>query len=420
MFGRARLKLAAWYGAALALTVLAIALVAYFVVRDALDGEVDDSLRSARTSFQSDDHAAPPGGGGHPEERSPDPHRINSISSDVFFITTTPAGAIVENMRQVNVDGVDFAALVRDAGAGDHWADVTSSQGDVRLLTFPVDSGRSSYLHLGRSLSARDSQLRTLILVLIIAGGLGVIVSGAVGLWLAGRALRPIRSALEAQQRFVSDASHELRTPISVVRANNELLLRHTDQQISANLDHVEAIAAESDHMTHLVEDLLTLARADEGRVSLARESLDVAAIVEGVVRDMTPLAEQKRIRLTADVSPSPAIGDRQRLRQLAVILLDNAIKYSPEGSAIDVRCHHAGRRVVLSIADHGPGIPVEAQHRIFDRFVRVDSARSRAAGGTGLGLAIARWIAEAHHGRVSVESSPGNGSTFTVRLPAE
>jgi signal transduction histidine kinase len=132
----------------------------------------------------------------------------------------------------------------------------------------------------------------------------------------------------------------------------------------------------------------------------------------------MEALALERGLTLTIDAEPLEVQGDRHRLRQLGTILLDNALKYTPSGGRVTVRCVRAGKHAELSVADTGPGIPAAEQARIFDRFVRADSARTRSAGGTGLGLAIARWIAESHGGRISVESQPGVGATFLVRLP--
>jgi signal transduction histidine kinase len=274
-------------------------------------------------------------------------------------------------------------------------------------------------VHIGRSLEARDRQLGTLRNVFIVGGIAGVVASGAVGLWLAGRALRPIRNSFEAQRRFVSDASHELRTPLAVMRANGELLQRHPQQSIGDNMDQVEAITAEAEAMTKLVEDLLTLARADESRANIAHEPVSLGPLLEDLGRDMEALAQSRNIQLVVDVEPSEVTGDRHRLRQLAAILLDNALKYTPGPGKVTLRSAQHGKWAEFSVSDTGPGIPAEEQQRIFDRFVRADSARTRATGGTGLGLAIARWIAEAHGGKISVESQPGHGAKFTVRLPA-
>jgi signal transduction histidine kinase len=228
----------------------------------------------------------------------------------------------------------------------------------------------------------------------------------------------PIRRSLDTQRRFVSDASHELRTPIAVVKANNELLARHPEATIESSYDQIEAVGAEAEHMTHLVDDLLTLARADEGRVTLTKAPLDLGGLAGEIGRDMGALAELRGVELSVETMPVDVEGDAQRLRQLVVILVDNALKYTPAGGHAKLAVARHGRRAELSVSDDGPGLSPENQKRVFDRFFRVSEARTRGEGGSGLGLAIAKWIAEAHDGRITVESTPGHGATFTVRFP--
>jgi signal transduction histidine kinase len=148
------------------------------------------------------------------------------------------------------------------------------------------------------------------------------------------------------------------------------------------------------------------------------REPVDLDEVFEGVARDMGALAASRGVSLTAECAAGTVDGDAQRLRQLGAILVDNALKFTPKGGRVSIRASRHGSRAFVSVSDTGPGIPQEHLHRVFDRFYRADEARG-PGGGTGLGLAIARWIAEAHGGRISVESPPGNGATFTVRLPA-
>jgi signal transduction histidine kinase len=177
-------------------------------------------------------------------------------------------------------------------------------------------------------------------------------------------------------------------------------------------------VAAELDHLSVLVGDLTTLARADEGRANLLLEDLDLGELTEEVVRDMTALADLLSVELSCEAEPVQLRGDRARLRQLVVILVDNSLKYANEGGTVRVRCAAEGSRAELSVTDDGDGISAEDQNHIFERFYRADAERTRSKGGTGLGLAIGKWIAEAHGGRISVESQPGQGTTFRVRLP--
>jgi signal transduction histidine kinase len=255
-------------------------------------------------------------------------------------------------------------------------------------------------------------------MVFLYGGLIGLGASIAIGFWLAGRTLTPIRHALESQRRFVSDASHELRTPLAVAKANSALILDDPEGNIESHLDQAEAIATELDHLTVLVGDLTTLARADEGRANLLLEPLDLGELTAEVVRDMGALADVLGVNLTAETGPAPITGDRARLRQLLMILVDNSLKYAHQGGAVHVRSCIEGHRAELSVSDDGDGIAPADQKRIFERFYRADGERTRSKGGTGLGLAIGKWITEAHGGRITVESHPGKGTTFHVRLP--
>ncbi len=231
-------------------------------------------------------------------------------------------------------------------------------------------------------------------------------------------AYQQLEAALEAQRRFVADASHELRTPLTSLRGNVELLRQMVALAPPAEAEEEQEqlladMAAETERLTRLVADLLWLARADAGQ-HLSLAPLDAAAVVRDAFRAARFLREDVLLHLGEVPDGLWVTGDADRLKQLLLILLDNALKYSPAGGTVTMR---AAPGVSIAVADTGPGIPREEQSRIFDRFHQVDSAR--AAGGAGLGLAIARWIVEEHGGRIDVQSAPGAGSTFTVHLPA-
>jgi signal transduction histidine kinase len=426
MFGRARLQLTAWYTGALALVIITLGVTALVVVRRSLDAEINDSLNQTRkeltTGGQLVARPGPPNGpGARPLTSDDDDYRSELAPSDVFFVTTTADGTVAANPRRVKLDGIDFAALVRAAGGRDNRADIHANDHHYRIASWPLASGPSGsggYIHFARSLDARDHQLNTLAGVMIFGGVAGIVLSALAGYWLAGRTLVPIRRSLEAQRQFISDASHELRTPTAVIRANNELLLRHPEQTVGQNMDAVEAINDGAEQMTHLIEDLLTLARADEGRVAIELERFNLAELLSDVARDMGPIAAAAGIELNTDFKDVTVEADHQRIRQAAVILLDNALKYTPAGGIVTMRSRRASRQAELSVTDSGPGIAEADQRRVFERFARAGQARGRSDGGTGLGLAIASWIADVHHGTIAVESVPGNGATFRIRLP--
>lgn len=431
MFQRARLVLTASYAAALVVTLAGIGLASYLLIRNDLKAEIDDSLRAAVREIDRLDAlpmpspapAREPGGDDDDDEHDDDEHdddhdreRLAILSSDLFYVTFDGSGAVLSNPRGVNLDGIDLAAAARGA-RDEQIQQVSGEEARYRVLIEELDDG--TYLGVGRSLRLAEHQLQTLRAVFVGGGLIGLVVSLGSGWWLAGRTLGPIRRALETQRRFISDASHELRTPLAVAKANNALLLDDPEATIESKLDQAEAVAAELDHLSVLVGDLTTLARADEGRANLMIEPVDLGELTEEVVRDMGALADVLEVRLTCEAGPAHVDGDRARLRQLLMILVDNSLKYANAGGNVHVRCGTEGGRVELSVTDDGAGISAADQKRIFERFYRADSERTRSKGGTGLGLAIGKWIVEAHGGRIAVESQVGKGTTFRVRLPA-
>jgi two-component system OmpR family sensor kinase len=240
---------------------------------------------------------------------------------------------------------------------------------------------------------------------------------------------------LASQRRFVADASHELRTPLATIRTNLELLQRAGDDLPDADRDEAMADAlAEIQRLSRLVGDLLTLARVDSGLRLERRDEIQVDRLVRDVYRQARLMALPREHTVIADpIEEATVIGDADYLKELLLILVDNAIQYTPDGGEIrlgvrrEARPVHAdadgagGDEVLISVVDNGMGIASEDLPHLFERFYRADSARHRdtgSAGGTGLGLSIAQWIAEEHHGRIEVESVPGRGSRFTLRLP--
>lgn len=227
---------------------------------------------------------------------------------------------------------------------------------------------------------------------------------------------RQLRESLETQRRFTADASHELRTPLTSIRGNSGMLMQVPDMTAEDRAEAVEEIHREAERMSRLVGDLLTLARADAG-LALKREPVEMASLVQSVASQARMLASGQRIVVEAPDSVM-LMGSPDALRQLVLILLDNAIKYTSSGGLIKLRLSLYNQVVVLTVADTGVGISPEHLPHVFERFYRVDPART--AGGTGLGLSIAQWIAQQHGGYIEAESISGRGSAFTVHLPMD
>lgn len=223
-----------------------------------------------------------------------------------------------------------------------------------------------------------------------------------------------------ARGEFVANVSHELRTPLSMIKGAAETLLAGAASDPAASERFLRMIERHADRLTTLVNDLLVISELESGRVQLDLKPVEIRALIGKAVEDFSQLAAAKQIRLANEAPEITATADANRLQQVIANLLDNAIKYGKEGGQVVLSARQAAfGGVEISVKDDGPGLPAEALPRVFERFYRVDKARSREQGGTGLGLSIVKAIVLAHGGEISVESEPGQGATFTLTLPA-
>lgn len=228
-----------------------------------------------------------------------------------------------------------------------------------------------------------------------------------------------IETAFLRITEFTADASHELRTPVSLIRTEAELALRRSrgEAEYKEALRH---ILLESERTTALIEQLLSVARADSGRETLHMQPVDLRQTLRSVVDGWQQVATLRSLQFSASIATNDSVvmGDEAALRRVADILLDNALKYTPSPGSVKLTLEQKGESAIIAVQDSGLGIAEEDQPKIFERFYRVDKARSREQGGAGLGLAIAQWIVSQHHGSIVVESRPGQGATFRVELP--
>jgi heavy metal sensor kinase len=231
--------------------------------------------------------------------------------------------------------------------------------------------------------------------------------------------LSRIESAFLKVSQFTADASHELRTPIALIRTEAEIALRKSRDETEYK-EALRHILLEAERTSTLIETLLSLARADAGRESLHMQRIDLGEITQESVREWRGRFSAHNLLFTQNVSPSPLFvaGDAGALSRLLNILFDNAVKYTPAPGSIELTLEKRDQRAVIAIHDTGIGISEDDQSKIFERFYRADKARSRELGGSGLGLAIAKWIIEQHRGHIRIQSSPAHGSTFSVELP--
>jgi heavy metal sensor kinase len=331
----------------------------------------------------------------------------------------------------------------------------------VRVLSATsVVGGKPFVIQVARSEAAMQQELHQLLLVLLLGLPLGVVAAGLGGYSLARRALAPVdrmaerarlitaerlrerlpvenphdelgrlaavfnetltrlESSFEQMRRFTADASHELRTPLTAIRSVGEVGLRARRDEF-AYREIIGSMLEEADRLANLVDRLLILSRADTGQAKLSVDTIDICELAEEVAAQLDVLAEEKQQSITVEHVGAPRwVGDRLVLRQALLNLVDNAIKYSPIGGRIAIHIEQSSTGLILDVRDTGPGIPGELQARIFDRFYRIDKARSRENGGTGLGLSIAKWAVEVHGGRLTLENTGGIGSTFRIMLP--
>jgi signal transduction histidine kinase len=327
---------------------------------------------------------------------------------------------VVANPSRIRLVGLPFTTSL--PATGEDLRTVVADDLSVRLLTLPVvhDHAVVGYVQGGFVLSLHDRQSSSLVTSVAAVALAGLVGAALVTLVVTGRSLVPIRRTFEAQARFVADASHELRTPAALIRANAEVLDR--EALVSEEGQPLLAdIVGEADRLASLVDDLLGMAAFDATGLVLQRTSVDVAALVRDTVRGASALAAQHQVTLAAE-APDPAFAqvDRARFAQVLLVLLDNAIDHAPAGSTVTATARRTDRTVDLTVDDEGPGVVPEERDAIFQPFSSGSAGRRRRRGGTGLGLAIARRIVLAHGGTIAVSQVGDHGARFIVTLPTD
>ncbi len=414
---RTRWRLTLTTLALIALLVAVIGVATAVVGLRVLDGDVDRALDAFATAAVARlDGELPTAGEG--EGTGSDEARG---SADTFVLVLDKQGKVVSNPSGVSYSGIPDAAAVQAAAtSGKDVRDVDAGGVPIRLETLPVEREGAvvGYVQAGIILTLHERQSAGLVLAILAIALIGLIGAALVALLVTGRALVPVRDTLAAQRRFVADASHELRTPATIIRSAAELLERE-HLVVGDGVRFAEDIQAEADRLGRLVDDLLTLASTDAGVLRVERQPIDLAEVAGDTVRRAASMVEERRVRLAFE-APGPARieGDRDRIVQLILILLDNASAHSPEGGTVTVSVGRSGRQVVLSVSDQGPGVPEAERERVFEPFHRLGGER-RSTGGTGLGLAIARRLAESHAARIQVREAPGGGARFEVTFGA-
>jgi heavy metal sensor kinase len=452
-----RWRLTLWNTLGLAVLLLVFAGLVYALLRHALYEQVDRKLLEAMEQLKQDGRAA-----SHAEERLRYWIFEWREHENLAAVAYDGAGNVVARTEQLAAASVPPGPAFN---LGEHQAkdEVIPILGRQRVLQGSLMLGdRPISLIIMASLEDVDHELGELRTVLGTAIPLVLLLSGALGYVLARKALSPMerlrRSAEEITaerlerrlpvfnphdelgrltatfnttierlqksfaeiRRFTADASHELRTPLTAIRMEAEVALTRP-LGLADHQQLLGSILEECDRLTRLTDQLLALAREDARATRQAHEPVDLSALVNDIADTMRPLAEAKGIRFHVRADPDTRIlGDPARLREVFLNLLDNAIKYTPDGGEIEIRSNVQGKEAVVAVRDSGIGIPAEHQPYVFERFYRVDKARTRAEGGTGLGLSIAQSIVSSHGGKIELTSTPGKGTIFTVRVPVQ
>ena len=319
-------------------------------------------------------------------------------------------------------DGVEVSDEVLEQAVAQAMAsgvrEGTLSRLNLRFLREDLPDGGVRVAFADRSWEREN--LRGLVVSSLLVGAGALLCFFLISLFLSKAATRPVEKAWEQQRQFVADASHELKTPLTVILANSGILLSHREDTVEHQAKWVEYIREEAVRMKALVEDMLFLAKSDAARGPAPRQALDLSELTTLCLLPFESVAFEAGVELKSDIPPGLfTCGDEGQLRRLVFILLDNACKYTPRGGAVTVTLRRTQERLRLTVHNTGAAIPPQHLSRLFERFYRSDSARSREAGGYGLGLAIARSIAEGHRGKITAESAEGTGTSFTVLLPA-
>lgn len=457
-----RLRLTLWYTALLAALLLLIVVVASSLVRASVMQDIDNNLK------RQGDQIARLLQTGAPRGALADILAARAgevLPPDVYVIVRDRNRRLIYRSDNLANRLIVFPDLYREQawqGRSGFYTTTFGQPGEMRVYFAPVIFGGETIatIQVGRLLTSERTLLRRLVgnlaWMIVVALGLGA----AVGYWLAGVALRPIQEAtataleitrtgrldrrvpitrprndeigtlvntfnemlarlqelFEKQRRFSADVSHELRTPLTTILGNIALLKRWEALPAAERAEMLAEMETEAERMRRMVSDLLLLSQADADLV-LARERVELDTLVLEVYRQARRRAEGRELVLVG-VDQAVVLGDAERLRQMLVNLVNNAIQYTPAGGRIALSLECLGSQAQITVSDTGQGIAPEDLPYIFDRFYRADKARSRAAGGTGLGLSIVKWVVDAHWGEIDVQSQVGQGSTFRVRLP--
>lgn len=449
-----RIRLALWYSLVLAAGLIFFGVGIWLIVshsfRDSLDKNLTEDAKGVTTVLQSES------GFGRPRHLREELTEYASAAPDgnLMEVRDSQGGQILAS-KTVSLGAEDAS---HPAGFGVQ----TAASGRYRTFTSTTSVNGITYRFLvAVPLDPTEATLRRVRLVLLWSIPAVLLMASLGGYWISRRALAPVdqmtqaarsigiqnlsqrltvpatgdelerlsttwndmlarlETAVKRLSQFTADASHELRTPIALIRTTAELTLRR-ERSVETYREALRQIVVETERTARLVEDLLLLARADAGRPTLALERMELTPLVRDVCQQGQVLAHARQLEISTELPDEPVYVEANdpALRRMLLLLLDNAMKYTPAGGRITLSVDRGSGAATVAVRDTGVGIPEAALPHVFERFYRVDESRSRDAGGTGLGLSIAKWIAERHHASLDAESVVGQGSVFRVRFP--
>lgn len=476
MFSSVKIRLTIWYAGVLALVLVAFAFAAYFFLAAQIRQLTDENLRELARGFTNTAQREYADAQSEDEETTKtDAEKINAAIVEAadelrlrdyrIFVFDARENLIVEPKTAVDERHLAANDLPKDSSA---FADFTDKENySFRVFAESFSVGGANYRLLAvYSLEEQTELLRKVKLTFAFAVPLALLLASFGGYFLARKTLSPIVSmsetarnigaknlhderlpiknerdelgklagvfnqllarldeAFSQQKRFMADASHELRTPIAIVRGESEVALSRNERTNDDLRESLAVVQSESRRMSVLVEDLFTLARADAGQISLIKKDFYLDDLLQDCARAVKSLAKKREITISLEAETEmPIRADEELLRRLFLNLLDNAIKFTEPGGTIKIHAEAAKKNYFVTVSDTGAGIAPEDEPHIFERFYRADKSRQRetSEGGAGLGLSIVKWIGEAHDGTIDLQKSDASGSTFLVKFPVK
>lgn len=342
-----------------------------------------------------------------------------SVLADIYMLPLNVEGTLISGISSAGLTApVNLDAITSAEKNGSDFRTFTNQNGiPVRLFTYVVRSGSSvKVFQAGRFLTAQQSVLNQLLNTMVIAGGIVTLLFGLASWLLAGRTIKPSQEAFDKQQTFIANASHELRAPLTLIHAGVELGLRKT--QDPAQRELLADVLTDANYMKKLIEELLLLSRLDAHTLKLEIEPVQIEQLITDLTRSMSRLSENQNISIQNELTPIRVQADPMRLKQVLLIVLDNALRNSPENGKIEIFAGVQNSKGVIRVTDHGKGITRENLEKVFDRFYKVDDRSSQEYRGSGLGLSIARSLIESQNGTITLSSQPGEWTTVIITLP--